>query len=191
MTAGGQDPAEEDDLVPVSVRLGQVVPPEDPEDWTRPLTWAAAAGMLLAPAVALIWYWIGPPLANHPAQPATSLLACALAIGAALTGATQQGALRAAAATLATALFSALAVIIVGALMAAERQVGTASPTVAHSFGAAVAGLGGVVAASPLVARLARTRARLPRIVGPGAIGAGVALLLVPVLLGTAIPVGR
>jgi cysteinyl-tRNA synthetase len=38
--------AGDDDLVPVSVQLGNVVPPEDPEDWTRPLTWAAAAGML-------------------------------------------------------------------------------------------------------------------------------------------------
>ena len=43
---------EDDDDVPVSVRLGTVVPPEDPEDWTRPLTWVAAVGMLAAPAVA-------------------------------------------------------------------------------------------------------------------------------------------
>ena len=38
----------DEDLVPVSVRLGEVVPPEDPEDWTRPLTWVAALGMLAA-----------------------------------------------------------------------------------------------------------------------------------------------
>ena len=43
----------DDDLVPVSVRLGAVVPPEDPEDWTRPLTWVAALGMLAGPILAL------------------------------------------------------------------------------------------------------------------------------------------
>ena len=51
----------DDDLVPVSVRLGEVVPPDDPEDWTRPLTWVAAIGMLAAPAVALAWYAVAPP----------------------------------------------------------------------------------------------------------------------------------
>ena len=45
--------APDDDVVPVSVRLGEVVPPEDPEDWTRPLTWVAAGGMLVGPIVAL------------------------------------------------------------------------------------------------------------------------------------------
>jgi hypothetical protein len=181
----------DDDLVPVSVRLGQVVPPDDPEDWTRPLTWAAAAGMLAAPALALGWFWIGPPIAGHPAQAATYLVACALAAGAALAGATQQGALRAATGTVAAALFGALAVVLVGALLSGERQVGTASPTVAHAVAAAVAGLGGALAASPLAARLASIGARAPRIVAPGAIGAGVGLLLVGTLLGTAVPVFR
>jgi hypothetical protein len=185
-------PAEEDDddLVPVSVRLGEVVPPDDPEDWTQPLTWAAAGGMLAAPALALGWFAIGPPIANHPAQMATYLVACTLAAGAALTGATQQGALRAATGTVAAALFGALAIVAVGALMAGERQVGTASPTVAHAFGAAVAGLGGAAAASPLAARLASIGARVPRILAPAAIGAGVALLLVAALLGTVAGVG-
>ena len=184
------DAASDDDLVPVSVRLGQVVPPEDPEDWTRPLTWAAAAGMLAAPGVAFAWFWIGPPIASHPAQAATYVLACTLVTGAALTGATQQGALRAAAGTVAAALFSALAVVVVGAALAGERQVGAASPTVAHAFGAAVAGLCGALAVSPLAARLASIRSRAPRVVAPGAIGAGVALFLVGALLGTAVPVG-
>jgi hypothetical protein len=181
----------DDDLVPVSVRLGAVVPPDDPEDWTRPLTWAAAAGMLAAPALALGWFWIGPPIANHPAQAATYLLACTLAAGAALTGATQQGAVRAATGTVAAALFSALAVVMVGVLVAGERQVGMASPTVAHAVAAAVAGLGGALAASPLAARLASISARAPRIVAPGGIGAGVGLLLVGTLLGTAVSFGR
>jgi hypothetical protein len=141
--------------------------------------------------VALAWFWVGPPAASHPVQPATQLLACALAAGAALTGATQQGALRAAAATIAAALFAALGVVLVGGLMAAERQVGSASPTVAHAFGAAVAGLAGSLAAAPLGARLAGVRARLPRIIGPAAIGVGVALLLVSELMGAASPVAR
>jgi hypothetical protein len=191
VTAGGEGPPEEDDLVPISVRLGQVVPPEDPEDWTRPLTWVAAAGMLVAPAVALAWFWIGPPTSHHPAQTGTYVLACALAAGAALTGATQQGALRAAAGTVAAGLFGAVMVVLVGAALAAERPLGSAPPTVAHAFGAAVAGLGGAGAAAPLAALLAAAHARVPRIVGPGAVGAGVALLLVGALLGTAVPVGR
>jgi hypothetical protein len=183
-------PADDDDLVPVSVRLGQVVPPEDPEDWTRPLTWVAAAGMLAAPIVALTWFWIGPPTSSLPAEAGTYLLASAVAAGAALTGATQQGTLRAAAATIAAALFAALGVVLAGGLMAAERQVGSASPTVAHAFGAAAAGLGGSIAAAPIAARLAGVRLRLTRIIGPAAIGVGVALLLVGVLLGTANAVG-
>jgi hypothetical protein len=175
---------DDDDLVPVSVRLGQVVPPEDPEDWTRPLTWVAALGLLAAPAVAITWFAVAPPQSSEPAAPATLLLAAVLAGGAALTAATQQGAQRAFAATLAAALFAAVATIAVGALMAGERQVATASPTVAHAFGASVAGLVGAVAASPLAARLAGVHVRWPRVLGPGAIGAAVALLIVPVLLG-------
>ena len=44
---------------------------------------------------------------------------------------------------------------------------------------------------APLAARLASIDARVPRIFAPGAIGAGVGLLLVGTLLGTAVPVGR
>ena len=58
-------------MVPVSVRLGAVVPPEDPEDWTRPLTWVAATGMLAAPAVALAWYLVGAPRDSTQLSPGT------------------------------------------------------------------------------------------------------------------------
>ena len=58
----------DDELVPVSVRLGNVVPPEDPEDWTQPLTWVAAAGMLAAPLVALLWFWLFPPADPPPTR---------------------------------------------------------------------------------------------------------------------------
>lgn len=178
----------DDDLVPVSVRLGEVVPPEDPEDWTQPLTWMAAAGMLLGPVVAIGWFVLAPPSASH-AIPGTWLLATALALGAVITGATQQGWLRASTATAAAALFAALVTIIAGAALAGERQVGEASPTVAQAFGAAVAGLAGAVASTPLAARFATVSQRWPRVVVPGAVAAGAALLLVPLLFGTAIPV--
>ena len=56
----------DDDLVPVSVRLGEVVPPEDPEDWTRPLTWVVALGMLAGPAVAFAWFALAPPTSGAP-----------------------------------------------------------------------------------------------------------------------------
>jgi len=184
VTAGGADPADPDDLVPVSVRLGQVVPPEDPEDWTRPLTWASAAGMLVAPAVALAWFAIASPGEASRPLAGTWLVAAALAAGAALAGATQQGALRAAAGTVAAGLFAALATVIVGLVMAGERQVGSFSPSLSHALLAALAGLAGAMAAAPLAARLAGVAARLPRFLAPAAVGAGVSLLLVPLLFG-------
>jgi hypothetical protein len=171
-----------DDLVPVSVRLGEVVPPEDPEDWTKPLTWMAAAGMLLGPLAALGWFWLAPPVSSDP-DAGTRLLAVAVAFGAALTGATQQGRLRAWTGTVAAALFAALVVIVVGAAMAGERQVGQASPTLAHAFAAAMAGLAGAVAASPLAALLARASMRWPRLLVPGAAAVAVAALLVGLLM--------
>ena len=105
----------DDDLVPVSVRLGAVVPPEDPEDWTRPLTWVAALGMLAGPIIALAWFVIAPPDASHrgaagnlprrgsrwrpgPRPPARRSV----------------GAARAATATIGAGLFAALVVIILG-----------------------------------------------------------------------------
>ena len=81
------EPGEE--LVPVSVRLGTVVPPEDPEDWRRPLTWVAAAGMLLAPLLVPLWFAIGPPAQSARPVPATWFIAGALVVGAVLTGTTQ------------------------------------------------------------------------------------------------------
>ena len=130
--------ADDDELVPVSVRLGTVVPPEDPEDWTRPLTWVAAAGMLAAPLVALLWFWLFPPAETsaYTTSPGTILVASAVALGGVLTGATQQGGLRASTATVAAGLFAGLATVIVGLLLAGERQIDAASPTLAQAFGA-------------------------------------------------------
>jgi hypothetical protein len=184
VTSGGQDPAEEDDLVPVSVRLGQVVPPEDPEDWTRPLTWASAAGMLVAPAVTLAWFALASPADATRPSVGTWLVAASLAIGAALAGSTQMGAARAASGTVAAGLFAALATVIAGLITAGERQVGSFSPTLAHAFVAALAGMAGAAAASPLAARLARLPQRLPRFLGPASVGLGVSLLVVPLLFG-------
>jgi hypothetical protein len=176
-------PQADDDLVPVSVRLGTVVPPEDPEDWTQPLTWVAASGMLLAPLVALLWFWLAPP-GGTGLMPGTILVATAVAAGGVLTGATQQGALRASTATIAAGLFAGLATVIVGLLMAGERQTGAASPTLAQAFGASLAGLGGCVAASPLATRFAGAPRRLPRVLAPGAAAVGVSWLLVAFLFG-------
>lgn len=153
------DPADED-LVPVSVRLGAVVPPEDPEDWTRPLTWVAALGMLAAPLVTVAWFLIAAPVQSDAAVPATYLVATILAAGAAATGATQQGIARAATATLGAALFASLVVIIVGVVMAGQRQVGVASPTLAHAVAASAGGLASAAAGSVVAGAVAR---RLPR----------------------------
>jgi hypothetical protein len=175
----------DDDAVPVSVRLGEVVPPEDPEDWTRPLTWVAALGMLAAPIVAFTWFAVSPPLDGDRAVPGTYAVAVSLAAGAAATGATQQGIARAWTATLAAGLFGALVVIVFGAAMAGERQVGAASPTLAHGVASALAGLGGAAAAAVVGGLLAR---RVPRAVrfGPAVLlGAAVAVLAVARLLPT------
>jgi hypothetical protein len=173
----------DDDLVPVSVRLGEVVPPEDPEDWTKPLTWVAAAGMLLGPVVALAWFGMARPDGRDP-ETGTWLLTSALALGAVVTGATQRGALRAWTATVSAALFAALVTVILGAAFSGERLTGVASPTVSQAFGAAVGGLGGAVTASPLAAALARAARPRPRILLPGVTAVLVAAVLVAVLMG-------
>ena len=158
MTAPGAPGGE--DIVPVSVRLGEVVPPEDPEDWTRPLTWVAALGMLAAALVAVAWFWVGPPQQGREALPATYLVALALAAGASATGATQQGSARAATATLGAGLFGSLVVVMVGLAMAGERQIGVASPSVSHAFAAAVGGTAGAAAGSVVAGVVARVATR-------------------------------
>jgi len=172
---------EDDDLVPVSVRLGEVVPPDDPEDWTQPLTWVAAAGMLAAPLVALIWFALAPPGGAKAPASGTWLVAVTLAVGATLAGGTQQGRLRGLAGTLAAGLFAALATVAVGLVTAGERQLGSASPTLAHAVAAALAGLAGVLPAAALAPALA-DRSRRARMLAPSAIAAGVAGLVVPLL---------
>lgn len=165
---------DDDDLVPVSVRLGEVVPPEDPEDWTRPLTWVAALGMLAGPLVALAWFVVGPPGDSRAPLAGTYVVALALAGGAAITGATQQGVARAATATLGAGLFGALVLVVLGVVMAGERQVGVASPTLAHAFAAAVAGVAAAAAAAVVAGIVAGQRpiVRVVATVGVGAIGA-------------------
>jgi hypothetical protein len=172
-----------DDLVPASVRLGNVVPPEDPEDWTRPLTWLAALGMLAAPIVTVAWFVAAAPVDAARPIPLTHLVAAVLAAGGASTGATQQGAARAATATVGAALFAALGVVILGVVMAGERQVGVASPTLAHAFAAAVGGLGGAVAAGAIAVTVARLRSRWVRLLAPAIAGMAVAVGLVGVVL--------
>jgi hypothetical protein len=151
----------DDDLVPVSVRLGEVVPPEDPEDWTRPLTWVAALGMLAGPLATLAWFLVAPPTASvEETDGAALVLAGALAAGAALTGATQIGRARAWTATLGAGLFGALVIVILGAALANERQVVVASPTVAHAVAAAIGGLAGSATAAVVAAAVAGLRSR-------------------------------
>ena len=175
-------PSEDDDSVPISVRLGTVVPPEDPEDWTRPLTWVAALGMLGAPIVALAWFWLDPPGDTGGLLPGTLLVAAVLVLGGVATGATQIGGVRAFAGTLGAALFAALVTIIVGAAMAGQRQVGAASPTLVHAFIAAVAGLAGALAASIVAPALADAASRPGRMVLPGGIGLVVAAVVAGLL---------
>lgn len=172
----------DDDLVPASVRLGNVVPPEDPEDWTKPLTWIAAAGMLAGPLAALAFFAIAPPERADAPVLGTWLVAATLAAGGALTGATQMGGFRAFAATLASALFGALLVVVIAAALAGERQVGAASPTLAHAVAAGLAGLAGALPAAGLGPALAGLRSRWRRTLVPAAAAAVVAAVVLPLL---------
>jgi hypothetical protein len=159
------------------------VPPEDPEDWTQPLTWLAAIGMIAAPALTLVWFIVERPADGAPGR-MTLLLAVALVAGAALTGATQIGASRAFAGTLGAALFGALGTVILGVLFAGERQVGVASPTLSQAFIGGMAGLAGAGAAATLAATLARLRSRWLRVIGATVGGGAVALLIVGLVRG-------
>ena len=114
----------DDDLVPVSVRLGQVVPPEDPEDWTRPLTWIAALGMLAGPIAAAAWFLLVGPTEPYPPTLGTYLVAMLLAAGAA-TGAARSAASRPSPPS-ARACSPHWYVVILGVVTAGERQVGSA-----------------------------------------------------------------
>ncbi|MDP9468087.1 MAG: hypothetical protein M3P32_05020 [Chloroflexota bacterium] len=174
-----------DDLVPVGVRLGTVVPPEDPEDWTRPLTWVAAIGMLAAPALALAWYVVAAPPDGTRPLTVTWAVALTLVAGAAAAGATQLGRMRAVTGTLGAALLGALLVVAAGAVSAGERQVGSASPTLAHSVAAALAGLAGAIAAASLGGLTAGVLTRLRRGIAAGALGALVTALVLPRLFGS------
>lgn len=172
-----------DDLVPASVRLGNVVPPEDPEDWSRPLTWVAALGMLAAPLVTLAWFMAASPLDAERGVPLTSVVAACLAGGAAATGATQIGVARAWTATVGAALFGALGVILLGVVMAGERQVGVASPSLAHAFVASVGGIVGAGMGALVAAVVARLGSRWLRLLPPLLAGVVVAVGVVGVLL--------
>ncbi len=180
----------DEDLVPVSVRLGNVVPPEDPEDWTRPLTWVAALGMLAAPIVTLVWFVVAPPDQAQQALPATYLVATALAAGAAATGATQLGGARAFTATLGAGLFGALAIVILGVAMAGERQMQVASPTLAHAVAAAVGGMTGTLGASVVAAFVARLYERPLRFVMGVLMGVATAMVTVALLMPAAVKAG-
>lgn len=181
---GAPEPArQEDDGVPVSVRLGTVVPPEDPEDWTRPLTWVAALGMLAAPIIALAWFALARPEAGNRPLAGTFVVAGVVVAGAVMTGATQIGPVRAFAGTLGAALFAGLATIIVGAAMAGERQVAAASPTLAQAFGATVAGLAGALVAATLMPTFARAGTRVRRGLAPAAIGIAISAVVVRLVL--------
>jgi hypothetical protein len=175
-------PPGDDDLVPVSVRLGNVVPPEDPEDWTRPLTWVAAIGMLAAPGATIAWFWLATPLDTVHPSAGTYAVAIALVLGAAAAGGTQIGRMRAFTGTLGAALLAALLVVVVGAASAGERQVGSASPTLAHALAASLAGLAGASPAAALGAFTAGTWPRLQRGVAAASLGAVVTVAVLPSL---------
>lgn len=174
----------DDDLVPVSVRLGEVVPPEDPEDWTRPLTWVAALGMLAGPLVTLGWFVAAAPGDARNLLPGTIIVAASLAGGAAATGATQQGAARAGTATLGAGLFGALVIVILGVVAASERQVGQASPTLAHATAAAAGGLAGAALAAVVATLVARLRSRVVRFGAALPVGVAVGVLAARAVMG-------
>jgi hypothetical protein len=173
----GQPP---DDLVPVSVRLGTVVPPEDPEDWTRPLTWVAAIGMLVAPVVAAAWFVLASP--SGPAAPVNVVLAVSLVVGASLTGATQIGRDRAFAGTLGAGLFGALGVVVAAAVTGGDGTSARPTPPVAHAVAGLTLGLPGVLVAAVGAAFVARGFGRAWRFIAASGAGLATAALIASVL---------
>jgi hypothetical protein len=174
---------EGENLVPVSVRLGTVVPPEDPEDWTRPLTWVAAIGMLGAPGLALAWFTVAAPHDSSRPLAGTWVVALALTVGAAVAGGTQIGRLRAFTGTLGAALLGGLLIVAAGAVSAGERQLGSASPTLAHGLAAALGGVAGALPAA-FAALAAGSLPRWQRGALAGALGVVVTAVVLPRLFG-------
>ena len=163
---------------PVSVRLGEVIPPDDPEDWRRPLTWVAALGMLAAPLVALGWFALAPPRDASGVYPGTWLLSASVVAGAVVTSLTQRGRWRSFAGAVGAALFAALATIAIAASLA-PAAARAAAPELSQAAVGSAAGVTGVLAAAPLLALLADRHARLRLAIAPLAIGlasAGMAL---------------
>ena len=173
----------QDEVVPVSVRLGTVVPPADPEDWRRPLTWVAALGMLLAPALALVWSVIAPPMQAARATPGAWLIAGALVVGGVITGATQLRPMWAAAATLGSALFGALLVVLYAVAVSPEVRAGTLTPHLVTALKGSTAGLVGALVAATLMPAFTRMRSRIRRGLAPAAIGVAVSAIVVRLLL--------
>lgn len=172
-----------DESVPISIRLGTVVPPEDPEDWRRPLTWVAAAGMLLAPALVVLWFVIGPPAESARPVPATWLIAGAIVLGGVLTGTTQLRPAWAAAATLGSALFAALLIVLYAVAVSPQVRVGAFAPAIAQALSGSAAGLGGALVSATLMPAFSRMRSRVRRGLTPAAIGIAVSAILVRFLL--------
>jgi hypothetical protein len=175
-------PDEGEDQVPISVRLGTVVPPEDPEDWSRPLTWVAALGMLAGPLAAVAWLGLARPTASGSLLPGAVAIALALVAGAVLTGSTQIGRSWAFAGTLGAGLFGALLVVVAGTVLAGERQVGVASPSLALSFLAAVAGAAGAGATALTAVALGDLVRPRRRWLPSGGVGVAAALIVVRLL---------
>jgi hypothetical protein len=165
-----------DDSAPPSVRLGEVVPPEDPEDWTSPLTWVMAAGMLAGPVVGGAWFALAAPTDPAEALTGTAILAAVVAAGAAMTGATQRGGLRAALTTVGAALFGALGLVVAGYALAGGTSLGVALAAASAGAFAAVPAAG--------VAGLLADKSRLRRILSPAVMGGAIAALGVRNLFG-------
>jgi hypothetical protein len=175
-------PAADDEEVPVSVRLGAVVPPEDPEDWSRPLTWVAAIGMLAGPLAAVAWILVARPDDASALLPGTLFVAVALVAGAVLTGSTQIGRSWAFAGTLGAGLFGALLTVVAGTVLGGERQA-AASPALALSFAAAVGGAAGALGAAIAAFGLGDLLRRERRWAPSAAVGLVVALVVARLLV--------